>query len=88
MADGLSHTCFGCHKPIADHEPHIHVNLDDWAVRNGLEPVGLAAMGLSDELTLAFCPDYYEETPTDGWCPEAHEVEIDDADLYRWLAGT
>lgn len=67
MSDG-DHECFGCGKPIADYQPHIHFTLDEWAVRQGQE-----ALGLGDLFTLAFCEPCTQETD-DGWALESHEV--------------
>ena len=62
------HQCFGCHKQIADGEPHIHVGLDEFAAKNGL-----AAVGLDDLLTFAFC-ELCTTEDKDGWHLEAHDV--------------
>ena len=62
------HTCFGCHKQIADGEPHIHVPLDEFAAKEGL-----SALGLDDLLTFAFCEPCTTEAK-DGWHLEAHDV--------------
>jgi hypothetical protein len=65
------HVCFACNRQIGDGEPHIHVGLDEWAIRNGQEP-----LGLDDLLTFPFCGPCTEETD-DGWQLEAHEIAHD-----------
>lgn len=65
MSAGL-HKCFGCGKQIADHEPHIHVDMDEWAALAGAgEPLGLG-------LEIACCEDC---TQVGGqWKLESHEI--------------
>lgn len=64
---GEPHQCFGCGQPIKAMAPHIHLPLDEWAVKKGLEPIGM-----DDLLTFPFCEPCTEPTD-DGWQPHAHE---------------
>jgi hypothetical protein len=65
-ADG--HVCFGCQKKIADHEPHIHFGMDEWAARDGND-----ALGFDDLFQFTFCEACTEKSDR-GWTPEAHEI--------------
>jgi hypothetical protein len=64
------HRCFGCGRQISDEQGHIHVGLDDWGQRRGMEPIGA---GIDDVLRLAFCEDCTDPTE-DGWSLERHEI--------------
>lgn len=67
---GFEHQCLGCQRQIADWEPHIHVGMDDWSAKEGLETFGI-------DLTFAFCAECTERAEK-GWIPEAHPIEEDD----------
>jgi hypothetical protein len=69
--EAREHVCFGCQKQIADHEPHIHIGLDEWAGREG---IGGEPLGLDDLFTFAFCEACTQKTDR-GWQLEAHEIE-------------
>jgi hypothetical protein len=66
------HVCFECRRAIVDHEPHIHVPLDEWSAS-----VGLPALGLDDLLTFVFCLSCTHKAKRGGWTPEAHEIAED-----------
>jgi hypothetical protein len=68
-ASANPHVCFGCQRPIADGEEHIHVPMDEWAAGEGLP-----GLGLDDLLTFVFCIPCTERSTSRGWTPEAHEV--------------
>lgn len=68
-----NHKCFGCGHEIQSGEPHIHVGLDEWAAKEGLD----AGFGLDDLLTFPFCQSCTEKSDR-GWTPEAHEIEVSD----------
>lgn len=85
MTDALDHNhkCFGCQRLVADHEEHLHLTLDEWAVRKGGEPVGL-----DDLFRFVFCSGCIQKTEN-GWASEAHEIERDgdltDDEIHGWL---
>jgi hypothetical protein len=64
-----SHVCFGCNKPIASSQPHIHLGLDEWGQREGLGALGLG----DDDLVFPFCKPCTVESDR-GWQLEAHEI--------------
>jgi hypothetical protein len=68
------HKCFGCGKGLGDMDPHIHVPLDEFAAREGMEPIGLDDLGLGALLTFAFCEACTDKTKKEGWTLEAHAI--------------
>jgi hypothetical protein len=77
------HRCFGCRRLVADHEEHLHLTLDEWGQRQGMEPIGL-----DDLFRFVFCSQCIQKTEN-GWQSEAHEIDRDtfDAELEAWLDG-
>ncbi len=69
MSTSADHNCYGCQRPIADHEPHIHVPMDEWATQQGLP-----TLGMDDLFTFAFCEPCTEKAEN-GWMLERHEIE-------------
>lgn len=71
MSDALDlspdHNCFLCSRQVNDMEPHIHITLDEWSIKNGLEPTGV-------DIEMVVCADCTEESE-DGWAQEAHLIE-------------
>jgi hypothetical protein len=73
------HQCFGCGRLVADHEEHLHLTMDEWAVRKGEEP-----LGMDDLFRFVFCSHCIQKTD-DGWESEAHEIERGWDEIRSWL---